>query len=189
MKLFCGHTYCRECFDDASASAVENPPFRCIGHEGSCNHLVGVKELVHNPPLSEMSEDIQGCLCRIRTERILRSFDTAPRPSAHRCTDLAKRVLSLRASRVSPRSAQPATFRSTTASPARNGGSIMPTEGRGPCSSTRSRTTCGTALSAKPPSRRTRGACTYSAGTAWPISAGSAWRALTKRELRNASGT
>jgi hypothetical protein len=89
VKLSCGHAYCRECFDGASASAVENPPFRCIGDEGNCSHLIGVKELIRRlpyPKCQKLFEDVFAAYVRMHPKE-LRCCPTPDCSSLYRPSD------------------------------------------------------------------------------------------------------
>jgi hypothetical protein len=50
VKLSCGHAYCRDCFYDASVAMVEHVPFTCLGAEGECDHVCGIKEVAEILP-------------------------------------------------------------------------------------------------------------------------------------------
>jgi hypothetical protein len=62
QKLSCGHTYCRDCFYNATAHAAHNPPFRCVGEKGECKHLVEVREAMEILPYRRFLDLLQGVL-------------------------------------------------------------------------------------------------------------------------------
>lgn len=90
LELSCGHAYCRECFYKAADSAVENPPFGCLGGQGKCARIFGIRELVETLPYGRFETLLKAAFnayVRKHPEE-LRYCPTADCPSLYRPTKM-----------------------------------------------------------------------------------------------------